>query len=109
MSKAQIPHPQPNRDAPGGARTQELTPPFTPAFLRTRDVLRITSLSRATLYRRVNARRFPAPVHLGGRACGWPVAAIQDWIRDPEGYRAPAAEEPPGHQERGRPGKRAGT
>ncbi|MBS0397375.1 MAG: AlpA family phage regulatory protein [Proteobacteria bacterium] len=22
--------------------------------------------SRATLYRRVNARRFPAPVHLGG-------------------------------------------
>lgn len=44
-------------------------------------------------YRRVNARRFPAPVHLGGRACGWPVAAIQDWIRDPESYCAPATED----------------
>lgn len=109
MSKAQIPNPLPNRDAPDGGQTPDLTPPFTPAFLRTRDVLRITSLSRATLYRRVNARRFPAPVHLGGRACGWPVAAIQDWIRDPEGYCAPATEQPPGHRGRGRPRRRSDT
>ena len=66
---------------------------FAPAFLRTRDVLRITSLSRARLYRRVVARRFPAPVHLGGRACGWSTSAVQDWISDPEGYCAPAAED----------------
>ena len=76
---------------------------FGPAFLRTRDVLRITSLSRATLYRRIAARRFPAPVHLGGRACGWPTAAIQDWISDPEGYSAPAAEDSEGIRARGRP------
>ena len=76
---------------------------FAPAFLRTRDVLRITSLSRATLYRRIAARRFPAPVHLGGRACGWPTAAIQDWISDPEGYGAPAAEDSAGIRARGRP------
>ena len=49
------------------------------------------------------ARRFPAPVHLGGRACGWPTAAIQDWISDPEGYGAPAAEDSAGIRARGRP------
>jgi predicted DNA-binding transcriptional regulator AlpA len=76
---------------------------FAPAFLRTRDVLRITSLSRATLYRRIAARRFPAPVHLGGRACGWSTSALQDWISDPEGYRAPAAEDSGGIRARGRP------
>src|SRR5665213_1641625 len=77
--------------------------PFPPAFLRMRDVLRITSLSRATLYRRIAARRFPAPVHLGGRACGWSTAALQDWISDPEGYCAPAAEDSGGIRARGRP------
>lgn len=60
-----------------------------PAFLRIRDVLRITALSRPTIYRRIAAHRFPPPIHLGGRACGWPSAALQTWIDDPEGYRAP--------------------
>jgi predicted DNA-binding transcriptional regulator AlpA len=61
----------------------------SPAFFRIRDVMRITALSRPTLYRRIAARRFPAPVHLGGRACGWSSTALQLWINDPEGYRAP--------------------
>ena len=86
-----------------GSVTTQAALQFAPAFLRTRDVLRITSLSRATLYRRIAARRFPAPVHLGGRACGWPTAAIQDWISDPEGYSAPAAEDSEGIRARGRP------
>jgi len=59
----------------------------TPAFVRIRDVLRITGLSRPTVYRRIAANRFPSPIHLGGRACGWPYAALQAWIADPEGYR----------------------
>lgn len=58
----------------------------TPAFYRLASVLRLTALSRATLYRRIAQGRFPRPVHLGGRACGWPRAAVQDWIADPEGY-----------------------
>src|SRR5665213_1530317 len=86
----------------GRAITQAVHP-FAPAFLRMRDVLRITSLSRATLYRRIAARRFPAPVHLGGRACGWSTSALQDWISDPEGYCAPAAEDSGGIRARGRP------
>jgi prophage regulatory protein len=59
----------------------------TPAFYRLRDVMRITALSRSTVYRRVAEGRFPAPVHLGGRASAWAWSALQDWINDPEGYQ----------------------
>jgi len=76
-----------------------------PAFFRIRDVLRITALSRPTLYRRIAAQRFPAPVHLGGRACGWPSAALQAWIKDPEGYCAPQASEAMTLRKPGRPRK----
>ncbi|WP_159278267.1 helix-turn-helix transcriptional regulator [Variovorax boronicumulans] len=60
-----------------------------PAFFRIADVMRITALSRATVYRRIADGIFPPPVHLGGRACGWTPAALQAWIDDPGGYRAP--------------------
>lgn len=63
-------------------------PMVAPAFFRMADVMRITALSRATLYRRIAEGKFPPPVHLGGRACGWPPAALQAWIDDPEGYSA---------------------
>ncbi|MBK5205698.1 MAG: AlpA family phage regulatory protein [Polaromonas sp.] len=59
-----------------------------PAFFRIADVIRITALSRATVYRRIADGIFPAPVHLGGRACGWTPKALQAWIDDPGGYRA---------------------
>jgi prophage regulatory protein len=57
-----------------------------PAFFRMADVIRITALSRATVYRRIAEGKFPPPVHLGGRACRWPRAALQQWIDDPESY-----------------------
>lgn len=60
-----------------------------PAFFRIADVMRITALSRATLYRRIADGKFPSPVHLGGRACGWTPAALQAWIADPGGYQVP--------------------
>ena len=67
---------------------RELSPQTvdTPAFFRMADVIRITALSRATVYRRIAEGKFPPPVHLGGRACGWPRAALQRWIDDPGGY-----------------------
>jgi len=76
-----------------------------PAYYRIRDVLRITALSRPTLYRRIAARRFPAPVHLGGRTCGWRTTALQAWIADPDGYRAPPDSEPAICRGPGRPRK----
>lgn len=68
-----------SKDAPS-------VPGVPPAFLRMADVTRLTALSRATLYRRMAQGKFPAPVHLGGRACGWTPSALQAWIDDPEGY-----------------------
>jgi len=64
----------------------DLSSVLGPEFFRMRDVIRITALSRATLYRRIAGGKFPAPVHLGGRACGWSRAALQRWVDDPEGY-----------------------
>lgn len=58
-----------------------------PAFYRMADVLRITALSRSSLYRRIAAGDFPAPVSLGGRAKGWRRVALLEWIDDPVGYR----------------------
>lgn len=60
----------------------------SPAFYRLRDVMRITALSRSTIYRRVAEGRFPAPVHLGGRASAWQCSSLQLWVDNPEGYRA---------------------
>lgn len=99
-------------EAFGGPRTAGLKGSIhhtlpTPAYFRLRDVLRITSLSRPTLYRRIAARRFPAPVHLGGRACGWASAALQAWIDDPEGYGAQQTGDMPTRQRGSRPHKPA--
>lgn len=78
-----------------------------PAFFRIRDVLRITSLSRPTIYRRIAAGRFPAPVHLGGRTCAWSRVALQTWIKDPDNYRASRPCDALAHRPRGRPRKYA--
>jgi len=71
--------------APTASRAQ-------PAFYRLRDVVRISALSRSTIYRRIAEGRFPPPVHLGGRATRWTIAALQQWVEDPGAYRcAPSA------------------
>jgi predicted DNA-binding transcriptional regulator AlpA len=74
-----------------------------PAFYRIGDVLRITTLSRPTLYRRMAVGRFPRPVHLGGRACGWHQQAVQLWVADPDNYCLEASVEAPVVRGRGRP------
>ena len=52
-------------------------------ILRIKEVLSKVGLSRATIWRRVKAGDFPAPLRLGGpntRAVGWDSAAIDQWI-----------------------------
>jgi predicted DNA-binding transcriptional regulator AlpA len=41
----------------------------TDTFVRIRDCLRLTGLSRSQLYRLLNLREFPLPVKLGDRHC----------------------------------------
>ena len=53
-------------------------------ILRCPDVVRLTGLSKATLYREVKAGQFPAPLQIGPRAVGWRRDEIEGWIKSRE-------------------------
>ena len=48
--------------------------------LRLPAVMERTGLSKASIYRLINANDFPAAVRLGCRAVGWPADRIDEWI-----------------------------
>jgi len=48
-------------------------------FLRIRDVISRTGLSRSALYRGVQAGTFPQPYSLGARTVGWREDDISAW------------------------------
>jgi prophage regulatory protein len=48
--------------------------------LRLRDVLQLTKLSRASVYRAVQRGEFPRPISLARRASGWKASEVQNWI-----------------------------
>ena len=57
----------------------------SPAILRTPTVLALIGLSRTSLWRRVRAGDFPAPVRLGGegsRAVGWHRGDVERWLSE---------------------------
>lgn len=37
-------------------------------------------LSRATIYRLVEAGKFPAPIRITSRCIAWPESAVNEWI-----------------------------
>lgn len=55
-------------------------------ILRIKTVLERTGLSRSTLYRRIQAGRFPAQVRIAERCTGWRESAINGWLRNPIFY-----------------------
>jgi predicted DNA-binding transcriptional regulator AlpA len=77
------------------------TPPPTPAtetrpesvrrapnaIMRRAEVEMQTGLSRSTIYQRIKAGTFPAPVHLGERSVGWRVSDIEAFLSSPTDYR----------------------
>jgi prophage regulatory protein len=48
-------------------------------ILRTHQVLEVTGLTRATLYRYIAAGTFPQPIHLGPQSRGWEEEAVATW------------------------------
>jgi prophage regulatory protein len=48
-------------------------------FLRIPAVIRVTGLSRSTLYRLIADEAFPRPVRLGPRAVAWRRSDIDAW------------------------------
>lgn len=53
--------------------------PATGRLLKISEVVRETSLHRATIYRAIAAGTFPRPCQLGPKRVAWPEAAIEAW------------------------------
>jgi prophage regulatory protein len=63
-----------------------MTDPTPDRILRLKAVLDRTSLSRATLYRKIENGTFPRQIKLNPRCAGWRESAINDWMRNPMFY-----------------------
>lgn len=50
-------------------------------MLKIRDVVELTSLHRATIYRLIDRGEFPANRKLSPQRVGWRADAIEAWIR----------------------------
>lgn len=50
-------------------------------FLPVKEVVRRTSLSRATVYRLVQSGEFPRPVSLTGARAAWVEAEVAAWMQ----------------------------
>ena len=53
-------------------------------LLRLPQVKDLTGLSRASIYRYVDAGEFPRPVKLGARAVAWHASDVEAWIEGRE-------------------------
>lgn len=49
------------------------------ALIKLKDVIKLTTLSRASVYNYMEQGKFPKPVPLGGRVA-WILDEVEDWI-----------------------------
>ena len=54
------------------------------AILRMPEVLKLTGLSKATIYRMMKEGAFPKQYRLSARAVGWPTYSVCAWIKSRE-------------------------
>ena len=66
---------------PSTARQSPAVSDTAVMFLRLQAVIRVTGLSRSTLYRLIADKQFPRPVRLGPRAVAWRRSDIDAWGR----------------------------
>jgi len=52
------------------------------SILRRKEVEAYTGLSRSTIYDRVRAGTFPAPIQLGPQSVGWIETEIEEFLRN---------------------------
>ena len=50
-------------------------------ILRLPDVMKMTGLSRSTIYVAISQDVFPKQVHLGPRSVGWLKREIDEWVK----------------------------
>ncbi|MET0376126.1 MAG: AlpA family phage regulatory protein [Rhizorhabdus sp.] len=63
-----------------------MTQPPADRILRLNAVLDRTGLSRATLYRKIQAGTFPRQVRIAARCAGWRESAVAEWMQNPMFY-----------------------
>jgi len=68
---------------PQKMKDHSMTSPPPDRFLRLKQVLDRTGLSRATLYRKIHAETFPPQDKLSTRCCGWRESHVNIWLRNP--------------------------
>ena len=49
-------------------------------ILRLKDVRKVIGLHKSTIYRLIDAKKFPKPIRLGPNAVGWLREEIDEWI-----------------------------
>ncbi|MGL3820632.1 helix-turn-helix transcriptional regulator [Sphingopyxis sp. R3-92] len=52
-------------------------------LMRLNEVLDLTGLSRATLYRKIHAGTFPPQRKIAERCCGWRTGEVGVWLNNP--------------------------
>lgn len=60
-------------------------PPSQPAglyLLDIKEVIKRTSLSRSTIWRRLKSKSFPEPVRLSEQCVRWRADEVDSWIRN---------------------------
>jgi prophage regulatory protein len=53
-------------------------------ILRTAEILQVTGVSNATIWRWIKTGSFPAPLKLGPQAVGWRESALREWLESRE-------------------------
>ncbi|CAM4357413.1 helix-turn-helix transcriptional regulator [Vibrio agarivorans] len=54
--------------------------PVTSRLMRVKEIIRITGLSRSSLYKCISEGQFPKAVSLSERSVAWVEEEVQDWI-----------------------------
>ncbi|MBY8216329.1 AlpA family transcriptional regulator [Vibrio fluvialis] len=51
-------------------------------FLKLKEVMKKTALSRSAIYRKMNEGEFPQSVSLGDRAVAWVESEVDEWMEE---------------------------
>ncbi|PXA70272.1 AlpA family transcriptional regulator [Vibrio sp. 11986-1-5] len=51
-------------------------------FLKLKEVMEKTALSRSAIYRKMNDGEFPQSVSLGDRAVAWVESEVDEWVEE---------------------------
>lgn len=51
-------------------------------FLKLKEVMEKTALSRSAIYRKMNDGEFPQSVSLGERAIAWVESEVDEWMEE---------------------------